>query len=63
MGRALKFGKQKINLHQAGAKFNPKAGRAPLASADLRFMSAHPPGRVLAWGFWRRGSPAAIQVR
>ena len=36
--RALRFGEQKINLHQAGAEFEPKAGRPTPGSADLCFI-------------------------
>jgi len=36
--RALTFGEQKINLHQAGAEFEPKAHRATPGSADLCFV-------------------------
>ena len=32
---ALKFGQQKINLHQAGKEFEPKAKNATPGSADL----------------------------
>ena len=32
---ALKFGEQKINLHQAGNEFEPKAKNATPGSADL----------------------------
>ncbi|MHA1570951.1 MAG: VOC family protein [Alphaproteobacteria bacterium] len=32
---ALHFGKQKINLHQAGAEFEPKAAKPTPGSADL----------------------------
>ncbi len=39
---ALRFGDQKINLHQAGQEFEPKA-RIPMpGSADLCFLSACP---------------------
>lgn len=39
---ALKFGAQKINLHQAGGEFEPKA-RTPLpGSADLCFLTETP---------------------
>ena len=39
---ALMFGTQKINLHQQGAEFDPKA-RTPLpGSADLCFLSDDP---------------------
>jgi catechol 2,3-dioxygenase-like lactoylglutathione lyase family enzyme len=33
--RALKFGDQKINLHQAGAEFEPRAAHPGPGSADL----------------------------
>lgn len=36
---ALFFGAQKINLHQAGAEFEPKAHVATKGSADLCFLS------------------------
>ena len=36
---ALKFGTQKINLHQAGAEFEPKARNATPGSADLCFLT------------------------
>ncbi|MYM55114.1 VOC family protein [Thalassovita mangrovi] len=36
---ALYFGSQKINLHQAGAEFLPKARHAAPGSADLCFLS------------------------
>ncbi len=36
---ALKFGTQKINLHQSGAEFEPKAMQATAGSADLCFLS------------------------
>ncbi|KAF2221470.1 biphenyl-2,3-diol 1,2-dioxygenase III-related protein [Elsinoe ampelina] len=35
---ALKFGTQKINLHQAGAEFEPKATLAKPGTADLCFI-------------------------
>jgi catechol 2,3-dioxygenase-like lactoylglutathione lyase family enzyme len=38
--RALAFGRQKINLHQAGAEFEPKAGRPTPGSADLCFVTS-----------------------
>ena len=43
---ALVFGTQKINLHQAGAEFEPKAIRPTPGSADLCFLSGTP---VAAW--------------
>ena len=37
--RALAFGAQKINLHQAGHEFEPKAKRPTPGSADLCFIT------------------------
>lgn len=42
---ALSFGAQKINLHQAGAEFTPKAQRPTAGSADLCFLSQTPLGQ------------------
>ena len=39
---ALRFGGQKINLHQSGQEFLPKAGRVQPGSADLCFLSTTP---------------------
>ncbi|MDG6773174.1 VOC family protein [Thiomicrorhabdus sp. ZW0627] len=39
---ALKFGNQKINLHQAGMEFDPKAGNTVTGSADLCFLTDLP---------------------
>ena len=39
---ALKFGVQKINLHIAGAEFEPKAAHVQSGSADLCFLSDVP---------------------
>lgn len=39
---ALAFGNQKINLHQSGHEFEPKAGRPTPGSADLCFISQDP---------------------
>jgi catechol 2,3-dioxygenase-like lactoylglutathione lyase family enzyme len=36
---AVAFGNQKINLHQAGHEFEPKASRPMPGSADLCFVS------------------------
>lgn len=36
---ALKFGKQKINLHQVGKEFEPKADKPTSGSADLCFIT------------------------
>lgn len=40
--QALKFGAQKINLHEAGREFEPKAGYPFPGSADLCFLSETP---------------------
>ncbi len=39
---ALKFGAQKINLHQAGQEFEPKAKTPLPGSADLCFLTETP---------------------
>lgn len=39
---ALVFGQQKINLHQAGEEFEPKAAQVQPGSADLCFIAATP---------------------
>ncbi|HIJ80994.1 MAG TPA: VOC family protein [Desulfuromonadales bacterium] len=39
---ALKYGGQKINLHQAGKEFEPKADRPTPGSADLCFITQTP---------------------
>ncbi|WGH77612.1 VOC family protein [Jannaschia ovalis] len=39
---ALAFGSQKINLHAAGAEFEPKAARPVPGSADLCFLTETP---------------------
>ena len=39
---ALSFGQQKINLHQNGREFDPKASRPTPGSADLCFIADIP---------------------
>jgi catechol 2,3-dioxygenase-like lactoylglutathione lyase family enzyme len=39
---ALMFGTHKINLHQAGAEFEPKADHPTTGSADLCFLTENP---------------------
>ena len=39
---ALGFGRQKINLHQAGQAFEPKASRPTPGSADLCLLTTRP---------------------
>lgn len=46
--RALCFGNQKINLHQAGAEFEPKAATPRPGSGDFCLITALPPAVVLA---------------
>jgi catechol 2,3-dioxygenase-like lactoylglutathione lyase family enzyme len=46
--KALRFGDQKINLHQAGREFEPKALRPTPGSADLCFIAATPLEEVTA---------------
>ena len=49
LGRtALKFGNQKINLHEAGREFEPKALRPTPGSGDLCFIAATPLENVVA---------------
>jgi catechol 2,3-dioxygenase-like lactoylglutathione lyase family enzyme len=44
---ALKFGQQKLNLHEAGREFEPKAHRPTPGSADLCFVTRVPLARVV----------------
>jgi catechol 2,3-dioxygenase-like lactoylglutathione lyase family enzyme len=46
--RALSFGSQRINLHQAGREIDPKASRPTLGSADLCLVSRTPLTDVVA---------------
>jgi catechol 2,3-dioxygenase-like lactoylglutathione lyase family enzyme len=45
--RGLAFGRQKLNLHQAGAEFEPKALRPAPGAIDLCFISATPLAEVV----------------
>ena len=45
---ALAFGAQKINLHQSGAEFEPKAHRPTCGSADLCLLTSDPIEDVVA---------------
>lgn len=40
--KALRFGSQKINLHEQGKEFEPKAHRPTPSSADLCFITSTP---------------------
>jgi catechol 2,3-dioxygenase-like lactoylglutathione lyase family enzyme len=46
--RALAFGRQKINLHQAGREFEPKALKPTPGSMDLCFITETPLADVMA---------------
>jgi len=46
--KALAFGQQKINLHQRGKEFEPKANTPTPGSADLCFLSATPLEEIIA---------------
>ncbi|RBQ07031.1 VOC family protein [Pedobacter miscanthi] len=45
--KALKFGNQKINLHQYGAEFEPKAFKPMPGTADLCFVTDFPLREVM----------------
>lgn len=45
--KALQFGQQKINLHQAGQEFEPKAAAPTPGSADLCFITSTPLEHVI----------------
>jgi catechol 2,3-dioxygenase-like lactoylglutathione lyase family enzyme len=45
--RALHFGRNKINLHQAGHEFEPKAANATPGSGDLCLISTTPISEVV----------------
>jgi catechol 2,3-dioxygenase-like lactoylglutathione lyase family enzyme len=46
--KALSFGQQKINLHEHGREFEPKALAPTPGSADLCFIAATPLNEVIA---------------
>ncbi|MFD3473765.1 VOC family protein [Streptomyces sp. NPDC058695] len=46
--RALTFGRSKINLHEAGHEFEPKAARPTPGSADLCLIVDEPVERIIA---------------
>ncbi|MEK4216638.1 VOC family protein [Bacillus sp. FSL L8-0222] len=45
--KALRFGNQKINLHEAGPEFEPKAQHPLPGSADLCFITDEPINKVV----------------
>lgn len=46
--RALTFGQQKINLHEAGREFEPKAATALPGTADICLITSTTLGQVVA---------------
>src|ERR687891_1135417 len=46
--RGLAFGRQKLNLHQAGREFEPKALRPAPGAIDLCFITLQPLEEVMA---------------
>ena len=46
--KALKFGSQKINLHEAGKEFEPKAAQPTPGSGDLCFLTDIPMETIIA---------------
>ena len=46
--KALQFGSQKINLHQVGKEFEPKAEKPTAGSADLCFIAVTPLQEIIA---------------
>jgi len=46
--RGLSFGRQKINLHQSGREFEPKALKPTPGSIDLCFITETPLAEVIA---------------
>jgi len=47
--KALRFGDQKLNLHQRGHEFNPKAAHPTPGSADLCFITLTPIEEVVEY--------------
>ena len=45
--KALTFGQQKINLHERGKEFEPKATVPTVGSADLCFVTSTPMSEVI----------------
>ncbi|NLU95751.1 VOC family protein [Chitinophaga sp. Ak27] len=45
--KALRFGQQKINLHEKGREITPMAALPTMGSADLCFISATPVENIL----------------
>ena len=47
--KALAFGEQRINLHQRGHEFNPKAAHPTPGAGDLCFITSTPLDEVIAY--------------
>ncbi|MGI9401577.1 MAG: VOC family protein [Rhizobiaceae bacterium] len=47
--KALVFGSQKINLHQAGREFEPRAAQPTPGSADICLITSTPFDKVIDW--------------
>jgi catechol 2,3-dioxygenase-like lactoylglutathione lyase family enzyme len=47
--RALSFGQQRLNLHQAGHEFEPKAARPTPGSADICLIADADAATIAAW--------------
>lgn len=47
--KALRFGSQKINLHQSGGEYEPKAANPMPGTADICFVSKAPVEATAAW--------------
>ncbi|MCC6470697.1 MAG: VOC family protein [Alphaproteobacteria bacterium] len=45
--RGLAFGRQKINLHEVGKEFSPRAHRAQAGTGDVCFIAAVPLAEVI----------------
>mgnify|MGYP001081733248 FL=1 len=56
--KALAFGDQKINLHEYGNEFEPKAKKPSPGSADLCFISATP---VEEWQLFLKSQGVPIE--
>ena len=57
--KALRFGRQKINLHQAGEEFEPRAAQATVGSGDLCFLCE---GSIEDWEAHLRGQGIEIEL-
>lgn len=56
---ALRFGNQKINLHRAGAEWEPKAARPGPGTADLCFLTDAP---LESWAAHLAGQGVAVEA-